>query len=118
MISLTKNKNKKHVVNSNKGIVLTLVLFIILLLFIVGATIPWESLISKFTAFSDFNKWLSSIKIGKYQIFNNIIGSPVVQDATTGSNTGVINAFGSWTIGDVSIFLYFLVRVSHSIETP
>ena len=114
MISLKINKKsstKKQIDNPNKGVVLTLMLFIIFTLFIVGTTISWESLISKFTAFSDFNKWLSDIKVGGYQIFNNIIGAPVVLDEATGSTTGVINALGSWTITDVSIFLFIITGI-------
>lgn len=86
----------------------SLVLFV---LFVIGAIIPWESLFTKFTAFSDFNTWLSKIKIGDYAVFNNIIGAPVVTDMTMGSTSGVINAFGAWTMTDVAIFLFIITGV-------
>ncbi len=85
-----------------------LVLFV---LFIIGAIIPWESLFTNCTIFTDFNTWLGNIKIGDYQIFSNLIGAPVVVDTTYGSTTGVINAFGSWTMTDVAIFLFILTAI-------
>ena len=86
----------------------SLVLFV---LFVLATIIPWESLFTKFTAFSDFNTTLSKIKIGNYAVFSNIIGAPVSVDATTGSSSGVINAIGSWTMTDVAILLFVLAGV-------
>lgn len=86
----------------------SLVLFV---LFVLAIIIPWESLFTKFTAFSDFNTTLSKIKIGNYAVFSNIIGAPVSVDATTGSSSGVINAIGSWTMTDVAILLFVLAGV-------
>lgn len=87
---------------------ISLVLFV---LFIIGAIIPWESLFKNCTVFTDFNTWLSNIKIGDYAIFGNIIGAPLVTDAKTGASTGVINAFGSWAMIDVAIFLFIITAV-------
>ena len=81
---------------------------LVLTIFILFAIIPWESYFTKFTAFTDFNTWLSGLKIGSYAVFNNLIAAPVVTDATLGSSTGVIAALGSWTMTDVSIFLILL----------
>ncbi len=86
----------------------SLVLFV---LFAIATIIPWESLFTKFTAFSDFNAWLSNLKIGKYEIFNNIIGAPMATDTATGSTTGVISAIGSWTMTDMAIFLFVITAV-------
>lgn len=86
----------------------SLVLFV---LFIIGAIIPWESLFTKCTIFTDLNNWLAGIKIGDYAIFGNIIGAPVVIDASTGSQSGVINVFGSWTMTDVAILLFIITFV-------
>ena len=85
-----------------------LVLFVLVA---VAAIIPWESLFTKFTYFSDFNKSLNDIKIGKYQIFNSIIGAPAVQDAQTGSTTGVISALGSWSMTDMATFVVIMAVV-------
>lgn len=99
-------------VNSNRRenvlFATSLVLFV---LFAIATIIPWESLFTKFTAFSDFNTWLSNLKIGKYQIFNNVIGAPMATDAATGSTTGVISAIGSWTMTDMAIFLFIITAV-------
>ena len=84
----------------------SLVLFV---LFIIGAIIPWESLFNT-TIFSDFNSFLSEIKIGDYAIFSNLIGAPIVTDST-GYATGVINAFGSFTMLDIAIFLLIITAV-------
>lgn len=80
-------------------------------LFVIFTIIPWESLISGFTGFSDFNSWLSNIKIGDYKLFNNVIGAPIVLDATTGASSGAINAFGAWTMSDVAILLFILTGI-------
>lgn len=84
----------------------SLVLFV---LFTIGAIIPWESLFNT-TIFSDFNSFLSEIKIGDYAIFSNLIGAPIVTDST-GYASGVINAFGSFTMLDVAIFLFIITAV-------
>ena len=84
---------------------------VIFVLFVIGAIIPWESLIPNCTIFTDFNTWVGNLKIGDYNIFSNLIGAPVVIDTTYGSTTGVINAFGSWTITDVAIFLFIITGV-------
>lgn len=80
-------------------------------LFVIFAIIPWESLISGFTGFTDFNTWLSNIKIGGYKVFSNVIGAPIVIDATTGASSGAINVLGAWTMSDVAIFLFILSAV-------
>lgn len=80
-------------------------------LFVVFCVIPWESLISNCTIFTDFNTWLSSIKIGDYAVFNNIIASPISIDTTTGSSTGVLNQFGAWSITDIAILLFIITGV-------
>lgn len=86
----------------------SLVLFV---LFVIGSIIPWESLINKLTIFSDFNKTLSGLKIGSYSVFNNVIGAPIMQDAQTGSSTGVINVFGTFAVTDVAILLFVLTII-------
>ncbi len=92
---------------------------VVITLFIILSTIPWESLFSNFTIFSDFNTWLSTLKIGDYTIFSNLIGEPVTVDPTYGSASGVINAFGSWTMTDISILLIlvsFVIALLNKIE--
>ena len=84
---------------------------VIFVLFLIGAVIPWESLFTNCKVFTDFNTWVSNIKIGDYAIFGNIIGQPVVTDASTGSSSGVIGAFGTWAMTDVAIFLFILTAV-------
>ena len=86
----------------------SLVLFV---LFVIGSIIPWESLINKLTIFSDFNKTLSGLKIGSYSVFNNVIGAPIMQDAQTGSSTGVMNVFGTFALTDVAILLFILTII-------
>lgn len=106
------DKDGKIPVNSNRRenvlFATSLVLFV---LFAIATIIPWESLFTKFTAFSDFNTWLSNLKVGKYQIFNNVIGAPMATDTATGSTTGVISAIGSWTMTDMAIFLFIITAV-------
>lgn len=104
-------ENTKNNVVKNKGNVICTILLIIFAVFTIFACIPWESLFSKFSAFTDFNVWLSKLDIFGYKIFNNVIGSPVIADATTGQSTGAISALGSWTIMDVSIFLLIISAV-------
>lgn len=84
---------------------------VIFVLFLIGAVIPWESLFTNCKVFTDFNTWVSNIKIGDYAIFGNIIGQPVVTAASTGSSSGVIGVFGTWTMTDVAIFLFILTTV-------
>lgn len=106
------DKDGKIPVNSNRRenvlFATSLVLFV---LFAIATIIPWESLFAKFTAFSDFNTWLSNLKVGKYQIFNNVIGAPMATDSATGSTTGVISAIGSWAMTDMAIFLFIITAV-------
>lgn len=86
-------------------------LLIIFTLFVIAASIPWQSLIEDLTIFSDFNTWVSNIKIGDYALFSNIIGDPVVIDELYGSSTGVIGVFGTWTITDLSLLLFVLTGI-------
>lgn len=102
MISVTSERRR----NVSFGV--ALVLFV---LFIIGAIIPWESLIENCSVFSDFNTWLAGIKIGDYSIFGNIIGLPLSVDQTTGSTTGVISVFGTWSITDIAILLFVLTAL-------
>lgn len=102
MISVTSERKR----NVSFGV--ALVLFV---LFIIGAIIPWESLIENCSVFSDFNTWLAGIKIGDYSIFGNIIGLPLSVDQTTGSTTGVISVFGTWSITDIAILLFVLTAL-------
>ena len=102
MISVTSERRR----NVSFGV--ALVLF---MLFIIGAIIPWESLIENCSVFSDFNTWLAGIKIGDYSIFGNIIGLPLSVDQTTGSTTGVISVFGTWSITDIAILLFVLTAL-------
>ncbi len=106
---ITKGKYKtvnKEKLGKEKP-VLALVLYILLIVFVLFASIPWESLFSKFTAFSDFNTWLSKLAIGDFKVFSNLIAAPVVTDATTGSS-GVISVLGNWTMSDVAILLLII----------
>lgn len=102
MISVTSERRR----NVSFGV--ALVLFV---LFIIGAIIPWESLIENCSVFSDFNTWLAGIKIGDYSIFGNIIGLPLSVNQTTGSTTGVISVFGTWSITDIAILLFVLTAL-------
>lgn len=102
MISVTSERRR----NVSFGV--ALVLFV---LFIIGAIIPWESLIENCSVFSDFNTWLAGIKIGDYSIFGNIIGLPLSVDQTTGSTTGIISVFGTWSITDIAILLFVLTAL-------
>lgn len=102
MISVTSERRR----NVSFGV--ALVLFV---LFIIGAIIPWESLIENCSVLSDFNTWLAGIKIGDYSIFGNIIGLPLSVDQTTGSTTGVISVFGTWSITDIAILLFVLTAL-------
>lgn len=87
------------------------VLLVLFVLFVIGTIIPWESLFTNCTIFTDFNSFVSSIKIGDYAIFGNIIGQPIVTDASTGASSGTISIFGSWSMTDVSIFLFIIAAV-------
>jgi len=106
------DKNVQIPVNSTRR---TNVLFgtslVVFVLFVIGTIIPWESLFTKCTIFTDFNTWLGKIKIGDYALFSNLIGAPISVDMTTGSSTGVINAIGSWTMTDMAIFLFIITAI-------
>lgn len=106
------DKNGQIPVNSTRR---TNVLFgtslVMFVLFVIGTIIPWESLFTKCTIFTDFNTWLGKIKIGDYALFSNLIGAPIAVDSATGSSTGVINAIGSWTMTDMAIFLFIITAV-------
>lgn len=111
---LTEKSDKEgkiEVVSQRRKNVNFAVLLVIFVLFVIGAVIPWEALINKFTLFTDFASWLSGLKIGEYAIFNNIIGTPVQLDPTYGSSTGVIAVFGTWQIMDLAILLFVLTSV-------
>lgn len=117
-ITKGKEKTKKQIINKSikeeekvdnrkEKPVLALVLYVLLIVFVLFASIPWESLFSKFTAFSDFNTWLSKLAIGDFKVFSNLIAAPAVTDATTGSS-GVISVLGNWTMSDVAILLIII----------
>lgn len=113
IVVLTRKADKQGKININTEIISSvkfIVSLVIFVLFVIGSTIPWESLFENLKVFSDFNSLLAGIKIGDYAIFGNIIGQPVVVNATTGSN-GVIPAFGSWTMSEISILLIILTPV-------
>ena len=115
------DKNGKiEVVSERRNKVSFIVSTVIFTLFIIASIIPYESLFENCTIFTDFNSWLSNLKIGNYAIFNNIIGSPLVVSETTGSTTGSIAVFGSWTMSDVSILLFVLtliIAIINNIKT-
>ena len=75
---------------------------ILFTLFVIGANIPWESIIKDASLFTDFNTWLSKLAIGEYSVFSNLIGTPT---------SGAISVFGSWSITDISILLVILTVV-------
>lgn len=83
---------------------------IIFVLFILGSIIPWSSLNNKWTLFSDFNTWLSEIKIGKYELFSNLIG-PVLKTDQMGSTTGILPAFGNYSMMNISALLFVLTII-------
>ena len=108
VLTMKADKQGKININTEKvSCVKFIVSLLIFVLFVIGSTIPWESLIENLKVFSDFNSWVAGIKIGDYAILGNIIGQPVVVNATTGSN-GVIPAFGSWTMTEIAILLIIL----------
>lgn len=112
VLTIKKDKNGLISVSSNRiKNVLFATLLVIFTLFVVGSVIPFESLFKNVSVFTDFNTWLSKLSIGNYKIFNNIIGMPVTIDATYGSKTGTINAFGSFTMNDISILLFILTMI-------
>ena len=82
------------------------VLAVIFTLFVIGSTIPWETLI-KTTVFSDFNTTLGSLVIGEYSLFGNLIGTPKMVDPYYGSS-GVVPAFGNFAYIDMAIILIAL----------
>lgn len=99
---------KIEVTSERRNKVAFIVSVVIFVLFIIASIIPYESLFKNCTVFTEFNSWLSNLKIGNYAIFNNIIGSPLIVSESTGSTTGSIAVFGSWTMSDVSILLFIL----------
>ncbi len=111
---LTEKKDKKGNISAsskrrqNVSFGVCLVLFT---LFVIASITPWESLISNLSIFSDFNVWLSNLKIGDYSIFSNIIGMPLIVDQTLGSTSGTIGVFGTFTMADVAILLFILTLI-------
>ena len=99
---------KIEVTSERRNKVAFIVSVVIFAIFIIASIIPYESLFKNCTVFTEFNSWLSNLKIGNYAIFNNIIGSPLIVSESTGSTTGSIAVFGSWTMSDVSILLFIL----------
>ena len=99
---------KIEVTSERRNKVAFIVSVVIFALFVIASIIPYESLFKNCTVFTEFNSWLSNLKIGNYAIFNNIIGSPLIVSESTGSTTGSIAVFGSWTMSDVSILLFVL----------
>lgn len=114
-ITLLTEKSDKdgkiEAISTRRNNVSFAVLLVLFVLFVIGSSIPWEAVINKLTIFTDFNTWLTKIKIGNYNIFSNIIGSPVIADATYGSTTGVIAVFGTWQLTDIAILLFVLTAV-------
>lgn len=114
-ITLLTEKSDKdgkiEAISTRRNSVSFAVLLVLFVLFVIGSSIPWEAVINKLTIFTDFNTWLTKIKIGNYNIFSNIIGSPVIADATYGSTTGVIAVFGTWQLTDIAILLFVLTAV-------
>ena len=112
VLTETADKDGMIPVNSqrreNVAFAVCLSLFV---LFAISTIIPWESLINKFTAFTDFNTWLSKLKVNDYSVFGNIVGYPVVTDNSTGTTSGVINIIGNWAMADMSIFLFIITIV-------
>lgn len=109
---LTEKKDKDGNISVNslrRENVLFITSLVLFTLFAIFTVIPWESLISNFSAFSDFNTFLGNIKIGDYAIFSNIIGEPIT--TTSSSTSGVISAFGTWATTDMAIFLIILTSV-------
>lgn len=90
----------------NVSFAVSAVLFTI---FLIAAIIPWESLFTGFTAFSDFNTFLGNIKIGDYTLFSNIIGAPLVSSEY--GSSGTIAAIGTWKMMDIAIFLFVLTII-------
>jgi len=86
-------------------------LLVVFVLFTLGAIIPWESLFTNCHFFTELNAKIASLKIGNYQIFGNVIGLPISADKATGATSGIINVFGSWSMADVSIFLFIITLV-------
>lgn len=111
---LTEKSNKKGMISveserrNKTNFTAAIILFVLFILF---AIIPWESLFTKSALFTDLNTWFNGLKLGKYSIFNSVIGAPVVTDATYGSSTGVIAVLGTWKITDVAILLFIVSAV-------
>lgn len=78
------------------------VLSLILVILILGY-VPWSSLFD-ITIFNDFHTWLTSLKIGDFEIFNSVI-------------TSISYAFGDWgQLGNYMIICTILLIVSLVIK--
>ena len=78
------------------------ILFIIFVLLVLGY-VPWSSLF-EITVFSDFHTWLTSLKIGDFEVFNSII-------------TSISYAFGDWAqLGNYKIICVVLLVFSLIIK--
>lgn len=98
----------------NEKIKVTSIVFgifsVLFILFLLVATIPFESFFNKFTLFSDLNSSLSEFKLFGYKVFANLIAAPASSDAM-GQTTGVLPALGAWTISDVATFLFIITGI-------
>lgn len=101
-------KSKGKVVNTDYGKVKSwpiVVMGLVLLVLLVLGYIPWSDLFD-FSAFNDFHTWLTGLKVGNYEVFNNLISS------------SSITAFGTWNgsfmiaILLIALFLLILRPVS------
>ena len=78
------------------------ILSIIFVLLVLGY-VPWSSLF-EITVFSDFHTWLTSLKIGDFEVFNSII-------------TSISYAFGDWAqLGNYMIICVVLLVFSLIIK--
>lgn len=78
------------------------ILSIIFVLLVLGY-VPWSSLF-EITVFSDFHTWLTSLKIGDFEVFNSII-------------TSISYAFGDWAqLGNYKIICVVLLVFSLIIK--
>jgi uncharacterized ion transporter superfamily protein YfcC len=86
---IEKAENKKKV----KVWPIITVFSLILVIFILGFT-PWANMY-KLDIFSDFNTWLTGIKIGSFAVFKSIFGS-------------TLPVLGEWTITDGTVLIAIL----------
>lgn len=100
--------NKFSTSEDSEDINISSILFIIgagiLSLFILAATIPWETLF-KTTVFTDFNTWFYGLKINEYLSTRNLIGSTEV--------------IGTWSFGGLSVLLIVVavaIKFIYSID--